>query len=377
MKDGWKTKKIGDVCSLMTGGTPSKNKPEYFLHGNIQWLVSGDIHQKEIFECEGRITEEGMKNSNAKYLPVNSVIIALSGQGKTRGTVALLRTNATCNQSLVSIYPNDFSELQPEYLYWNLHGRYEEIRRITGDDEKDRRGLNMSLVRNIEIPIPPISEQQRIVALLDETFAALNTVHANAKRNLVNAREVYEAVANEIFKSDGKGWEQKRLDDVCTLQRGFDLPTRDRIEGKYPLVSSSGVTDTQNEGKVKAPGVATGRSGSIGNVFYLEEDYWPLNTVLYVKDFHGNYEKFIYHFLKWFNLSRFASGAGVPTLNRNNVHDELVKIPNSVAEQHAIVRQLDAIAAQTEKIEEIYRCKVDGVEELRKSILQKAFEGAL
>ena len=114
MKNGWQTKKIGEVCRLMTGGTPSRTKPQYF-GGDIKWLVSGDIHQGEIFDCEGRITEAGMKNSNAKPLPVNSVLIALNGQGKTRGTVALLRTPATCNQSLVSIYPNEPDKLLPEF----------------------------------------------------------------------------------------------------------------------------------------------------------------------------------------------------------------------------------------------------------------------
>jgi type I restriction enzyme S subunit len=111
MPVGWKIQKIGDVCTLMTGGTPSRNKPEYFVNGQIKWLVSGDVHKKEIHDCEGRITEVGFNNSNTKYLPLNSVIIALNGQGKTRGTVALLRTKATCNQSLVSIYPKNDTEL--------------------------------------------------------------------------------------------------------------------------------------------------------------------------------------------------------------------------------------------------------------------------
>lgn len=145
MRDGWETKRIGDVCSLMTGGTPSRNVSEYF-GGEIKWLVSGDIHQGEIHDCDGRITEAGLKNSNAKYLPINSVMIALNGQGKTRGTVALLRTKATCNQSLVSIFPKDTEKLLPEYVYINLHGRYEEIRRLTGDSGNDRRGLINRLI---------------------------------------------------------------------------------------------------------------------------------------------------------------------------------------------------------------------------------------
>jgi type I restriction enzyme S subunit len=136
------------------------------------------------------------------------------------------------------------------------------------------------------------------------------------------------------------GWEAKRLGDVATLQRGFDLPTRRRVNGEVPLVTSSGISDTHNMSAVSGPGVATGRSGSIGNVFFIEADFWPLNTVLYVKDFHGNDPRFVYHLLKHFDLKRFASGTGVPTLNRNFVHDELVNVP-PLPEQKRIAAILD------------------------------------
>lgn len=135
-------------------------------------------------------------------------------------------------------------------------------------------------------------------------------------------------------------WQTKKLVDVATLQRGFDLPTQDRVIGEYPLVSSSGISDTHNKSAVPGPGVATGRSGSIGNVFFIEDDFWPLNTVLYVKDFHGNDPRFVYHLLKKFDLKRYATGSGVPTLNRNFVHDELVKVPE-VVEQRRIVSIID------------------------------------
>ncbi|MHB0867588.1 MAG: restriction endonuclease subunit S [Thermoleophilia bacterium] len=135
-------------------------------------------------------------------------------------------------------------------------------------------------------------------------------------------------------------WETKKLSDVATLQRGFDLPTRDRVNGEFPLVSSSGISDTHHKSAVLGPGVVTGRSGSIGNVFFIEDDFWPLNTVLYVKDFHDNDPRFVFHLLKKFDLKRFASGAGVPTLNRNFVHNELVKVP-SLPEQQRIVGILD------------------------------------
>lgn len=152
---------IGKECSLMTGGTPNSKNELYYQNGNIKWLVSGDVHQGIIYDCVGRITEMGYNNSNAKFLPVDSVLIALNGQGKTRGTVALLKTKATCNQSIVSIKPNDDNKLLAEFLYKNLQARYMEIRRMTGDDGNDRRGLNMPLIRSIRIEIPSNIQEQK------------------------------------------------------------------------------------------------------------------------------------------------------------------------------------------------------------------------
>jgi type I restriction enzyme, S subunit len=136
------------------------------------------------------------------------------------------------------------------------------------------------------------------------------------------------------------GWEIKKLGDVATLQRGFDLPTQHRVDGEFPLISSSGISDTHHKSAVRGPGVVTGRSGSIGNVFFIEHDFWPLNTVLYVKNFHGNDPRFVHYLLKNFDLKRFASGSGVPTLNRNFVHDELVSVP-PLPEQQRVVGILD------------------------------------
>jgi type I restriction enzyme S subunit len=171
-------------------------------------------------------------------------------------------------------------------------------------------------------------------------------------------------------------WQTKKLIEVATLQRGFDLPTQNRVAGEYPLVTSSGVTDTHHKSAVKGPGVVTGRSGSIGNVFFIEEDFWPLNTVLYVKDFHGNDPRFVCHLLRNFHLERFATGAGVPTLNRNFVHDELVKVP-TLSEQQRIVAFLDETFDEIEKTRVLQLQKLEALDQLRKSILSKALSGNL
>ena len=201
--DGWIISTIGETCKLTTGGTPSTSKKEYYKGGDIKWLVSGDINQKEIFNCEGRITELGLENSNARYLPVNSVLIALNGQGKTRGTVAMLRTEATCNQSLVSIYPNDVNKVLPELIHANLEGRYDEIRKLTGDSGNDRRGLNMPIIRNISFSYPKsLTEQQTIVRQLDTLKAKTQKLEEVYKKKLNDLEELKKSILQKAFTGE-------------------------------------------------------------------------------------------------------------------------------------------------------------------------------
>lgn len=221
MSTKWPEATIGEVCQLHTGGTPSRAKPEFFENGDIPWLVSGDVNRTEILECEGRITEAGLSSSNAKFLPLNSVVIALAGQGKTRGTVALLRIKATCNQSVVAISPNSQDQLLPEYLFWNLKGRYQEIRRMSGDDERDRRGLNMAQIRSIRIPLPPLDEQKRIVTKLDKVLADLDQVTENTKDSLNEIDALWSVSIDNSFSlinpSDSE-FEIVKLGDVADFR---------------------------------------------------------------------------------------------------------------------------------------------------------------
>jgi type I restriction enzyme S subunit len=157
----WKIEKIGNVCKVVTGGTPSTKHPEYF-GGNIKWLKSGDIKKLYIYDTEEKLTQLGVENSNAKIHPANSVAIALSGRGLTRGRTAVIKEPMACSQSVAIMIPN--SELLPEYIHYNLSNRYLEIRNLTG--HFDRSGLNLSIVSDIEIPMPSIAEQEKITSIL-------------------------------------------------------------------------------------------------------------------------------------------------------------------------------------------------------------------
>ena len=122
-------------------------------------------------------------------------------------------------------------------------------------------------------------------------------------------------------------WRECKLGEVVNLKRGYDLPHGDRIPGPFPVVSSSGITDHHSESKVKGPGVVTGRYGTLGEVFFVEEDFWPLNTSLYVQDFKGNDRRYISYLLRHLDFGTQSAAAAVPGINRNHLHAIDVRIP--------------------------------------------------
>ncbi len=150
-----------------------------------------------------------------------------------------------------------------------------------------------------------------------------------------------------------KKWVEKNFLNIAPLQRGFDLPKPQLISGEYPVVYSNGIENYHKYFMAKSPGVVTGRSGTIGKVTYVEKDYWPHNTALWVTDFKCNDPRFIFYLYSYINLERFGTGSGVPTLNRNDVHDYVVSIPATKEEQTAIAAALsdaDALIQSLEKL---------------------------
>lgn len=380
MKQGWEIKKLGEVLVKTDMVDPTKKPDEEFTYLDVSSV------NKETKEIEGAtiLLGKDAPSRARKLVRTNDVIFATVRP--THSRVALISeefNEQVCSTGYFVLRGKD--NIDNKYLFYFL--LTDEFNQQMGKLQKGASypAVTDAEVKSIFLRYPKsVPEQQRIVSLLDKAFAAIAKAKANAEQNLKNVRELFEGYLQGVFdpstrsgQGEGDGWEEKRFDEVCVLQRGFDLPTHSRFEGSYPLVSSNGVTDRINQWKVKAPGVVTGRSGTIGNVHFIEEDFWPLNTALYIKEFHGNYERCIYYFLIQFDLGKYSSGAGVPTLNRNNVHSVKVWFPKSIEQQQTIVRQLDALRAETQKLEAIYQKKIDDLEELKKSILQKAFAGEL
>jgi type I restriction enzyme S subunit len=375
---GWEIKKLIDVVDFQRGLTYLKNDEVDFSNNIVLRSNNVDLKTNKLDFAELKYINPKIVIPENKKVTKGSLIICTANGSKSHlGKVALIDDdyNFAFGGFMGLIKPK--KNLNADFLFHAMTS--ESYKKFIGSlsDGANINNLKFSDLGNFEIPLPPLPEQQRIVTLLDDAFAEITKAKANAEQNLKNAKELFESYLQRVFENKGDDWEEKRFDKICVLQRGFDLPTHSRNEGNFPLVSSNGVTDRIDLWKVKAPGVVTGRSGTIGNVHFIEENYWPLNTALYIKEFHGNYEKYIYYFLRHFDLGKYSSGAGVPTLNRNNVHGEMVWFPKSLTEQQTIVKKLDALSAETKKLEDIYKKKIVDLEELKKSFLQKAFNGKL
>ena len=165
-KDTWKSSKIGDVCDTTSGGTPLRNKYEYY-NGEIPWIKSGELHNKYVFDSEEKITEMGLKNSSAKLFPINTILIAI--YGVTSGTCAILKKEAATNQAVCGILPNE-NILNHEFLYNVLTYRKEDIfKKRVGTYQMN---VSQGVIRETEIPLPPLEEQKQIAALFQSIETA-------------------------------------------------------------------------------------------------------------------------------------------------------------------------------------------------------------
>ena len=195
-------------------------------------------------------------------------------------------------------------------------------------------GIRGSELAKLKIPRLSLLRQRRIASIL----SAYDDLIENNTRRIAILEEMARRIYEEWFVRfrfpghEGvrmvesqlglvpEGWPIVRLDEVLVLQRGFDLPKQDRTAGPYPIISATGASATHHEYKTKGPGVVTGRSGSLGTVMYVEGDFWPLNTTLWVKKFVVGSALYAFYVLQAIDLVAFNSGAAVPTLNRNDVH---------------------------------------------------------
>ena len=192
----WKT--LGEVAiKIYSGGTPKTGESEYWEKGTIPWMSSGEVNLGTIYQTEKFITEEGLANSSAKFVPVDSLVIALAGQGKTRGKVARIKIKLTTNQSLAAL-TFDTNKVSSDYVYHYMVTQYEKLRQISSGSGT-RGGLNLQMISNFPIPLPPFSEQQRIASILDKFDTLVNSISEGLPKEIALRRKQYEYYREKLL----------------------------------------------------------------------------------------------------------------------------------------------------------------------------------
>ena len=219
-------------------------------------------------------------------------------------------------------------------------------------------------IRSFQVCVPPIAEQEKIVAELD----CLSGIIEKKKQQLKELDNLAQSIFYEMFGDpveNDKGWETKKVIDVVKLQRGYDLPIQHRqSDGGIPVWGSNGIVGWHNEAKVDY-GVITGRSGTLGTVYSYDKPFFPLNTTLFSVDTHGNDIVYLKYLLNIFDLKRFGTGTGVPTLNRNVFHSEpIISVPLTLQQDFAskiesIEKQKELIAKSIKETETLFNSRMD------------------
>jgi type I restriction enzyme S subunit len=260
--------------------------------------------------------------------------------------------------------------------------------------------LNQGSLREIPVPVPPLPEQQRIVALLDEAFAGLATAKANAERNIQNARAIFESHLQSVFSQRGEGWEEKRLEEVCGLQNGFAFKSSTFKPCGVPILRISNIQDGRIDSAnrivffdpsdyrenldryrilegdllIAMSGATTGKLGfnTESKVYYLNQRVGKFEPTKRLD------KRFLYHFLstKVEESLRISAGTAQPNLSTEQIKGFVLPLP-SVDEQERIVDVLETLSKETQRLTRLYERKLAALEELKKSLLHQAFNGEL
>lgn len=245
--------------------------------------------------------------------------------------------DAIISQAYIVFEVIDHEQLLPEYLMmWFRRPEFDRYARFHSHGSA-REIFDWDELCDVMLPIPSITRQREIVSEYETLTNRIRLNYQMIQHLEATAQALYRKTFVENIDKENlpEGWRMGTIGDLFELQRGFDLPSQSRTEGEYPIYASTGIAEYHNQYKVNPPCVVTGRSGTIGEVFYINKKCWPLNTTLWVKDFKGTSPFYVYYKLKELDLGKTVSGfAAVPTLNRNDVHmmESLIP-PNNILDE--------------------------------------------
>ena len=389
---GWEIKKLGEVSDILNGGTPKTNIAQYW-DGEIHWITPADLGKltkPTTADTPRKISRFGLEKSSAKLFPENSVILS------TRAPIGHLAINEVpmcTNQGCRGIVPS--KKLDTWFLYYFLKMNVEYLDSLgTGTTFKE---LSTKALAGVEIPLPSLPEQQRIVSILDEAFAAIAKAKANAEQNLKNAKELFESYLQGVFENGD--WEKKELRELTTiLGDGLHGTPEYTSNGEYYFINGNNLHDgtivfkdttkrvnidefNKHKKNLNDRTILVSINGTLANVaFYNNEKIILGKSACYFNLKESVDKRFVKYvlsspyFIKY--AHKEATGATIKNVSLKSMREFKVPFP-TIKQQQTIVQKFDALRTETQKLEAVYKKKIEDLEELKKSLLQKAFSGEL
>jgi len=400
----WEVKKLGDVCEFVRGpfgGSLKKNifKSEGYAVYEQQHAIYDQFDDIRYFIDENKF-------SDMKRFELNSGDLIMSCSG-TMGKMAIVPENikkGIINQALLKLTPSKDISIVFLKLWMQSEG-FQDSLKAYSQGAAIQNVASVKILKEIEIPLPPLSEQKRIVAILDEAFESIARAKESAEKNLKNANEIFESYLQSVFENKGEGWEEKTLGDVCEIKppkrearnklKETDLvsfapmkyleinqknliPTEERtlkeVGGSYTYFANDDVllakiTPCFENGKL---GIAKNLKNGVG---FGSSEYIVFRTD------DKLFSEYLYYFLSRAQFreegaKRMMGAVGNKRVSKEFIEDSIIPL-TSFSEQQSVVQKLNILSAETKKLEAIYEKKLADLEELKKSILAKAFNGEL
>ena len=375
MKEGWEYNKIGKLCKTYSGGTPLKNVKEYYQNGNIPWLRSGEVCKKYISETEMFITQKGLENSSAKYYPIDTVVVAM--YGATAAQVGILKIEATSNQAVCGILPN--RKFLPEFLYYFFCYRKEFL--ASQAQGGAQPNISQVKIKNLEVPVPPLPEQQRIVDYLDSAFAKIDAMKANAEKALNEAKALFQASLKEMLEPKD-GWEEKTLPEISENLDSIRKPVTKgkRTAGIYPYYGASGIVDYVDDYLFDEDLLCISEDGAnllmrtYPIAFPISGKVWVNNHAHVLRFKSIITQKYVEYYFSGMKLDDYITGAAQPKLTQKALNNIIINLPSTLDTQQSIVATLDSLKSKFDRLQANYDKISQECDALKQAILRQVFE---
>lgn len=378
--NNWQVKTIGEITDCTAGGTPSTKISSYW-DGSIPWMSSGELNLKYVYDVFGRITEEGLASSSTKLIPKNCVLIGLAGQGKTRGTVAINLIPLCTNQSIAAIFPSE--SFIPTYLYFNLDLRYQELRNLSLGGG-GRGGLNLKVIKSIQVPLPSLDEQRSIAQILtdiDMLLVALNKI-------IAKKRDIKQAVMQNLLTGKMRlpgfsgDWAIKALGEISICLDYLRVPLnetqRGKILGDYPYCGANGILGYVDDFVVDDDIILMAEDGGYFDqyetrpiAYRMTGKCWVNNHAHILKAKSGVDQGFLFYSLSHKNILPFLASATRAKLNKSEMNKIQIKLPTDELEQIAISTILTDIDSELNTL----KARHNKIYDLKQAMMQELLTG--